>query len=460
MRNSERFLPLAAAAVSREAQALGEVALASTVATLLQEVSLYLATPSDEAAERLRGELSALREASLAHPPTLANALANLLAHAEVLLERHTPTETLFAEATSNDVSVQADALAQSLAFERARAEARATLYERGMLAAIAVLALFWIGLALQSRARAARAAPAEAEAPRPAPAPRLGAPEPSLRTPLALPDEPLEPAFGAIERELAGALPVPMGAEHAMLERFRAERTGESLAATAERLATRIGVLHHVQARLHAALKESDAMPELPDGSDLDEELEAGLAVAAHARREANAMADLAKRLATVASLPNGDAERDMVDVNACIEDILAATRADAAATVTRRLGDVPDIFASKTEVRLLLAQVLENSLRALEGVAGRPPTIKVDTAQRSDEILITVIDNGAGIPPERRQSIFRPFYTSHDGAMGLGLTLAGDLVRRYEGAIKVNSLPGQGTVTRITLPTGIPGP
>ncbi|MDE2639335.1 MAG: hypothetical protein OXI03_02000, partial [Chloroflexota bacterium] len=163
VRNSERFLPLAAAAVSREAQALGEVALASTVATLLQEVSLYLATPSDEAAERLRGELSALREASLAHPPTLANALANLLAHAEVLLERHTPTETLFAEATSNDVSVQADALAQSLAFERARAEARATLYERGMLAAIAVLALFWIGLALQSRARAARAAPAEA---------------------------------------------------------------------------------------------------------------------------------------------------------------------------------------------------------------------------------------------------------------------------------------------------------
>jgi signal transduction histidine kinase len=42
----------------------------------------------------------------------------------------------------------------------------------------------------------------------------------------------------------------------------------------------------------------------------------------------------------------------------------------------------------------------------------------------------------------------------------MGLGLTLAGDLVRRYEGAIKVNSLPGQGTVTQLTLPTGTPGP
>ena len=148
------------------------------------------------------------------------------------------------------------------------------------------------------------------------------------------------------------------------------------------------------------------------------------------------------------------------MVDVNACIEDILAATREDSAANVNRRLGDVPDIFASRAEVRLLLAQVLKNSLRALEDVEGRPPTIKIDTAQRNDDILITVIDNGPGIAPERRRSIFRPFYTSHDGAMGLGLTLARHLVRRYEGAIKVNSLPGQGTVTRITLPAGTPGP
>ena len=42
----------------------------------------------------------------------------------------------------------------------------------------------------------------------------------------------------------------------------------------------------------------------------------------------------------------------------------------------------------------------------------------------------------------------------------MGLGLTLVGNLVKKYEGGIKVNSLPGQGTVTRITLPTGTPGP
>ena len=148
------------------------------------------------------------------------------------------------------------------------------------------------------------------------------------------------------------------------------------------------------------------------------------------------------------------------MVDVNSCIDEVIAATRADRAATVSKRLADVPEIFASRTEIRLLLAQIVENSLHAVEGLEGRQGTIKIDTARRNEEIQITIIDNGAGISADRRKQIFRPFYTSRDGAMGLGLTLAGHLVKKYEGGIKVNSLPGQGTVTRIVLPTGTPGP
>jgi len=106
------------------------------------------------------------------------------------------------------------------------------------------------------------------------------------------------------------------------------------------------------------------------------------------------------------------------------------------------------------------VVAQVLDNALHAVEELDERAPTIKIDTARREDAIVITVIDNGRGIGAERRAQVFRPFYTSRDGAMGLGLTLAGELARRYEGAIKVNSLAGRGTVARITLPTGTPGP
>ena len=449
VRNSVRYLPLAAANVARQAQDAGDDALGRRIGTLVQDMNLYLSTPSDAAGERLTGQVEALREASVAYAPPLANALANLLAHAEVLLERQGPTEALFAEATSNALAEHAERLAASLAFERDRSGARATNYERGVLGAVGVLALFWIGLGLQQRARAGTG-DAELQATLAA-STSDEAVEPRFEPLLAL-DDAIGPDDAAPARDLS--------AESAMHYAYLAQRVGENLATSAGRVAARIDALRNAQERVRTALQGSDLIMELPDGADVDEELDAGAAIAAHARREVNAIADIAGRLSKFAALPNGDGERDMVDVNACIGEVVEASLAGSGARVSQRLGDIPEIFASRTEIRLLLSQVFENALRAVEELEERAPVIKIDTAARGEEIVITVIDNGAGVAPERRAQIFRPFYTTRDGALGLGLTLAGTLVKRYEGAIKVNSLAGRGTVARITLPTGTPGP
>jgi len=452
VRNSVRYLPLAAAGVARQAQAAGEAALGRDVSAFVQSLNGYLATPTEAAAERLAGQIETLRTASVGYPPALANALANLLAHAEVLLERQAPVEALFAEATSDGLAGLSGRLASSLGFERDRAEARGTLYERAMLGVFAVLALFWVGLGLQQRARGAGVVEAVPE--------------------LAGDGAPLEPRLDRIEPlpalglddgppgALGPAAPADLSAETALRQGYLAEQVGERLAGAAARIAERMDALGHTHRRVRSALASSELMVELPEGADLDEEVEAGAAIVGHVRREANAIADLARRLAALSGLPNGEAERDMVDVNACVEEVLDAMSAERAARVARRLGDIPDVFASRTEIRLLLAQVLDNALRAVERLDGREPTIKVDTAERAGEVLVTVIDNGDGIAPERRTQVFRPFYTSRDGAMGMGLTLAGELARRYEGALKVSSLAGRGTVARITLPTGTPGP
>ena len=465
VRNSVRFLPLAATNVTRQAQELDDAALVRSISMLTQDMNLYLATPTDAGKERLAADMEELRQGSVAYPPPLANTLANMLAHAEVLLTRQAPTETLFQEATSNDITDLADRLAGHLEFELARQGALAANYERGVLAVIGLLALFWILLAVHQRSRGDTTATAPQA---PADAADATALEPaiddyaSLRS-ITLQDELGDLPLVAIDRGLpaaASASPDGLSAETAMLYGYLAERVGDNVAAAAERIGARMDHLRQTHQKIHAALQGSEVMLELPGGTDLDEEIETGSAVANHVRREVNGIADLARRLASLSGLPNGDGERDMVDVNACIEEVIAATRAERAATVSKRLSDVPEIFASRTEIRLLLAQIVENSVHAVEGLEGRRGTIKIDTARRNEEIQITIIDNGAGISADRRRQIFRPFYTSRDGAMGLGLTLAGNLVKKYEGGIKVNSLQGQGTVTRITLPTGTPGP
>ena len=458
VRNSARYLPLAAAGAVREARAANDGTLAARIATLLQELNLYLASPSGAAAERLGAEVEVLRATSVKYAPALANALANLLAHAEVLLARSAPTGELFEAATANETAGIADRLADSFAFELDRRGDTATLYERGVLALIVLLALFWTGLALHQRTRSGTPAPRPADARR-APAdapvePTIGGRAP-LAAALAAPGD-----AGALPASGAPASPATLSAEAAMRYRYHCERVGESIATAAKRLTARADVLHHGQQSLQRTLGGIEFLPDLPDGGDLDAQVEANAATAAHMRREANAVADLARRLAAFARLPNGAAGRDMIDVNACVEEVVAASGAKDAAEVSLRLGALPELFASRTEIRLLLAQVIENSVHAVGALSDRRGTIKVDTAARDDAIQVRVIDNGHGIAPDRRKRIFTAFYTSREGAMGLGLTLAGDLVRRYEGAIKVNSLPGQGTVTQLTLPTGTPGP
>ena len=445
VRNSARYLPIAAANVAGQAEELNDGRLSQRIATLTQDMNLYLATPTEAGKVRLGEELSRLREASVAYPPSLANALANLLAHAEVLLARQGPVDALFEQATSGEVSGLAGRLAGALQRERAEREASAARYEQGILGVLGVLALFWIGLALQQRARGeGRGAPEVVAVP--AGAGAEAAPAPSRVEPV------IAPAFG----DAGAPAPAGLGAEAALLHRLLAERVGGNLAAAAGRIATRMDYLRQSHHKLQHALQDSEYLPELPGGADLDEELEASTTVAAHVRREVNAIADLARRLASFSGLSNGAAERSMVDVNACVEEVVAATGAGDAAEVVTRLGELPELFASRTEVRLLLAQLVENAAQAVEGVDGRVGSIKIDTVARAGEVVVTVIDNGEGIPAERRKHIFRPFYTTREGAMGLGLTVAGQLAKKYDGGVKVSSLPGQGTVARLTLPTG----
>ena len=492
VRNSVRYLPLAGANVTRQAQELGAGALGRSIAVLMQDMNLYLANPTETAHARLSEELQRVREESVTQPPAFANALANLASHAEVLLEKQGPTEELFATATSNEIADFTERLVSSVEFELARQATRSAWYERGMLGVILALALFWVGLAVQQRARGAapaaapapapvrgdaeteRRRPALAESPAPQPSRSVHAREESARDEeedlhaavLAEAEKVPEVAEREEKKAPARRAPAPVVSEagksldNALLHSFLARSVADSLAASASRIATRMDYLGQTQSRIQQALSDNDVLlPTLEEGADLDEEMEAAGAIASSVRREMNGLADLARRLSTFAAMPNGTLDRDMIDLNECVEEALQVTGAEQLVTVARRLGQIPEIFAARAEIRLLLTQVIENSVLAVQGLESRTGTIKVDTARRNDDILVTVIDNGAGIGAERRAKIFRPFYTSREGAMGLGLTLANYIAAKYEGEIKINSLPDQGTVTRITLPAGPPG-
>ena len=89
--------------------------------------------------------------------------------------------------------------------------------------------------------------------------------------------------------------------------------------------------------------------------------------------------------------------------------------------------------------------------------GDAGYCPTLRVATHATEDEIEVKVRDNGTGIPPEIRDKLFQPFFTTKPTGegTGLGLSISYDIVtQQHGGSITVESEPGAYTAFTIRLP------
>ena len=69
-----------------------------------------------------------------------------------------------------------------------------------------------------------------------------------------------------------------------------------------------------------------------------------------------------------------------------------------------------------------------------------------------------MTVSDTGIGIPQDRLEGIFEPFYTTKAQGTGLGLSIAHTIVKTYGGKIWAENRPGGGAVFRFTLPLARP--
>lgn len=102
-------------------------------------------------------------------------------------------------------------------------------------------------------------------------------------------------------------------------------------------------------------------------------------------------------------------------------------------------------------------MQQVLINLVKnALESITGEGSITLAAAPAGKDHLRLTVADTGKGLTPEEQQHIFDPYYTTKTKGMGLGLTIAYEIVRAHGGDIKVKSAAGKGTTFEILLPLG----
>jgi signal transduction histidine kinase len=95
--------------------------------------------------------------------------------------------------------------------------------------------------------------------------------------------------------------------------------------------------------------------------------------------------------------------------------------------------------------------------TLRQAQGDSSYEPAVTVSTKKEGDKVLISVKDNGNGIPQKVLDKIFQPFFTTKPTGQGtgLGLSLSYDIVKAHGGELKVETREGEGSIFLIQLPT-----
>ncbi|WP_295049913.1 ATP-binding protein, partial [uncultured Paracoccus sp.] len=138
-------------------------------------------------------------------------------------------------------------------------------------------------------------------------------------------------------------------------------------------------------------------------------------------------------------------------------------AIEASLLLTASRRKGsdmpihlpDLPDglaVMGEQVRLEQILVNLLTNAFEAQEGTPD--PWIRIGVADDGGRIILTVADNGPGLPPQLAGQVFAPFATSKAQGLGLGLVISRDIARDLGGElIACDPVPGQGATFCLTL-------
>ena len=121
-----------------------------------------------------------------------------------------------------------------------------------------------------------------------------------------------------------------------------------------------------------------------------------------------------------------------------------------------------LPPIYGVNNRLEQVFINLVMNARDAIEEMRERDDQqeregiLNIRTYQEKGRVTAIVRDNGIGMPERVKEKIFEPFYTTKDvgRGTGLGLSISYGIIKDYEGTIEVESMPGSGTIFKITFP------
>ncbi len=168
--------------------------------------------------------------------------------------------------------------------------------------------------------------------------------------------------------------------------------------------------------------------------------------------KSEAGRLNDIVTRFL---SLARGQVKKeDRIDLSKTITDTLQFLKLDSeksGAIIESEIESDITLSGSQDRVKQMIINLVRNSLEACQNINGK---ISVSLVSSDNSAVLSVKDNGPGIPEDIHEKIFIPYFTTRETGTGLGLAIVHQIVEEFGGQINLKSSPVDGTEFLIRLP------
>jgi signal transduction histidine kinase len=142
---------------------------------------------------------------------------------------------------------------------------------------------------------------------------------------------------------------------------------------------------------------------------------------------------------------------ELELVDMTTCLREIIEVTTLPQNIDVKWALGSPPpQVLGDRAQLHIVFGNLIRNARDAMPDGG----TLSLVGGGSDEFAEITVRDSGVGISPENLSRIFEPLYSTKAKGIGLGLSIAHEIVGRHHGTMRVTSEVGRGSSVTVSLP------
>jgi len=159
-------------------------------------------------------------------------------------------------------------------------------------------------------------------------------------------------------------------------------------------------------------------------------------------------------------ALLKKGEVEHQAVNLNESVRDVLNLAHSEL---VTHKISvhteldeKLPELLGDRIQLQQVLLNLVLNAIDAMKGNL-QERKLKITTCLANSQLELALSDTGTGIPPDKLDEIFEPFYTTKESGLGLGLMISRAIVVAHGGYLQVKNNADCGATFLLSIPQAV---